>query len=214
MNQPIVPFWQQVPQILAYPLKGENVVAISVLATLGWVCSGIFLLGSLVWVATFNFAYGVLTHTAMGNLVPRIGYFDQIGSSMAWQQFVLWVILGIPVALVYNNFGLFAALPALAVMLAILPVATMTLAMDQNLLLALNPITWLTVSKILGSRYLQLLAICGGILAGGFALSWLLGFIPLIGSLGGEWVSRYTICLLYTSPSPRDLSTSRMPSSA
>ena len=27
----------------------------------------------------------------------------------------------------------------------------------------------------------------------------------------GEWVK---ICLLYTSPSPRDLSTSRMPSSA
>ena len=27
-------------------------------------------------------------------------------------------------------------------------------------------------------------------------------------------VGRYVICLLYTSPSPRDLSTSRMPSSA
>ena len=27
-------------------------------------------------------------------------------------------------------------------------------------------------------------------------------------------VSEYAICLLYTSPSPRDLSTSRMPSSA
>ena len=27
-------------------------------------------------------------------------------------------------------------------------------------------------------------------------------------------MGRYTICLLYTSPSPRDLSTSRMPSSA
>ena len=36
----------------------------------------------------------------------------------------------------------------------------------------------------------------------------------------GEWkdnyryISRFIICLLYTSPSPRDLSTSRMPSSA
>ena len=30
-------------------------------------------------------------------------------------------------------------------------------------------------------------------------------------SVEGTW---YTICLLYTSPSPRDLSTSRMPSSA
>ena len=30
----------------------------------------------------------------------------------------------------------------------------------------------------------------------------------------GEYVDAYYICLLYTSPSPRDLSTSRMPSSA
>ena len=29
-----------------------------------------------------------------------------------------------------------------------------------------------------------------------------------------EYTKRYSDCLLYTSPSPRDLSTSRMPSSA
>ena len=29
-----------------------------------------------------------------------------------------------------------------------------------------------------------------------------------------QWVESLSICLLYTSPSPRDLSTSRMPSSA
>ena len=29
-----------------------------------------------------------------------------------------------------------------------------------------------------------------------------------------KWLSEDSICLLYTSPSPRDLSTSRMPSSA
>ena len=32
--------------------------------------------------------------------------------------------------------------------------------------------------------------------------------------VGANTLSRYIICLLYTSPSPRDLSTSRMPSSA
>ena len=30
----------------------------------------------------------------------------------------------------------------------------------------------------------------------------------------GVWAGNFSICLLYTSPSPRDLSTSRMPSSA
>ena len=36
----------------------------------------------------------------------------------------------------------------------------------------------------------------------------------LSGDCGGFPVDRLTPCLLYTSPSPRDLSTSRMPSSA
>ncbi|MFK7954844.1 MAG: hypothetical protein AB8B96_02020 [Lysobacterales bacterium] len=197
MNQPAEPFWQYVPKILAYPLKGENAIAIGVLGLLGWLCSGLFLLGSLVWVATYNFAYGVLTHTASGNLEPRTGYFDQMGSSIAWQQFLLWVILGIPVALVHINLGVIAALCALAVMLAILPVATMALAMDQNLFSALNPVTWIAVSQILGSRYLMLLAICGGILAASFAAASLLSFIPLVGSLGGELVSRYAIVAIF-----------------
>ena len=35
---------------------------------------------------------------------------------------------------------------------------------------------------------------------------------PVAGVRGSE--AKYEICLLYTSPSPRDLSTSRMPSSA
>jgi len=34
------------------------------------------------------------------------------------------------------------------------------------------------------------------------------------GTIGGYLIDHTTGCLLYTSPSPRDLSTSRMPSSA
>ena len=37
---------------------------------------------------------------------------------------------------------------------------------------------------------------------------------PILMRLGGVNVNVFTACLLYTSPSPRDLSTSRMPSSA
>jgi len=41
-------------------------------------------------------------------------------------------------------------------------------------------------------------------------------FSTTIQARGGLWnvSGKYTVCLLYTSPSPRDLSTSRMPSSA
>ena len=38
--------------------------------------------------------------------------------------------------------------------------------------------------------------------------------ILLSGSIFILWLNQYIPCLLYTSPSPRDLSTSRMPSSA
>ena len=34
------------------------------------------------------------------------------------------------------------------------------------------------------------------------------------GHKAGDFASRYVVCLLYTSPSPRDISGSRMPSSA
>ena len=37
---------------------------------------------------------------------------------------------------------------------------------------------------------------------------------PEISQMFGEIIGVYLVCLLYTSPSPRDLSTSRMPSSA
>ena len=37
---------------------------------------------------------------------------------------------------------------------------------------------------------------------------------PLTGEAGSEEIVQFGFCLLYTSPSPRDLSTSRMPSSA
>ena len=36
----------------------------------------------------------------------------------------------------------------------------------------------------------------------------------IIGLAGGQGTGKTTICLLYTSPSPRDMSASRMPSSA
>ena len=57
-------------------------------------------------------------------------------------------------------------------------------------------------------------------LATWFILLWLSSLIHLFIGLEGSTfltitsLSLYSICLLYTSPSPRDLSTSRMPSSA
>ena len=71
-----------------------------------------------------------------------------------------------------------------------------------------------------------LLAIKGILLIGGLLLSWVCwrfyldlkefnqASVDTIEAANSEGASRDNSCLLYTSPSPRDLSTSRMPSSA
>ena len=41
-----------------------------------------------------------------------------------------------------------------------------------------------------------------------------LGAVLTVNKAAHNWLTQATGCLLYTSPSPRDLSTSRMPSSA
>ena len=38
--------------------------------------------------------------------------------------------------------------------------------------------------------------------------------VPSIGCIGGSYGGQTVVCLLYTSPSPRDVEESRMPSSA
>ena len=40
------------------------------------------------------------------------------------------------------------------------------------------------------------------------------GEVHTVDAIEGNWCQLANVCLLYTSPSPRDLSTSRMPSSA
>ena len=66
------------------------------------------------------------------------------------------------------------------------------IAKDDTWLLWAIIILWATVSLVLEQRYRWASTISGAIIA-------------LVGAMA---------CLLYTSPSPRDLSTSRMPSSA
>ena len=58
------------------------------------------------------------------------------------------------------------------------------------------------------------MALVGGVLANGWAEAGEIGVVELDEQRREQIVEEFPGCLLYTSPSPRDLSTSRMPSSA
>ena len=67
----------------------------------------------------------------------------------------------------------------------------------------------MTIKSILAGA-----AVALGLSTAAFAADVKVGFV-YVGPTGDHgWTYRHDICLLYTSPSPRDLSTSRMPSSA
>ena len=70
----------------------------------------------------------------------------------------------------------------------------------------------IVVGSVVGSGELVLTSLLGA--AAGFAFLWWVIFSTISKSIVQAEIARYVICLLYTSPSPRDLSTSRMPSSA
>ena len=72
------------------------------------------------------------------------------------------------------------------------------------------------LSKLLFAPVVAVLAVfvwlCGGIL---YCASWVFGLASaLVSILGVAVLVTYSVCLLYTSPSPRDTERSRMPSSA
>ncbi|MEM9530677.1 MAG: tetratricopeptide repeat protein [Pseudomonadota bacterium] len=191
------PFWEQLPTILRYPLKVENQLAIGVLAILGALASGFFILSFFVWIATYNYAHGVLVHTALGHMEPRRGYFDQIASTTAFKQLALWFILGLPAGIMHVNFGYLASVPTALAMLSVLPIATISLAMDQSLTAALNPLTWRTAIAHMGGDYGRLLGVLALIVLPTFAISFVLSLIPFFGVLANEWLLRCMIVAVF-----------------
>jgi hypothetical protein len=156
----IVPFWNRLREISRYPAHPAALTTIGVLALCHLVADlpfG-FVLDVLVWVALYKYAFECLRATADGRMEPpevAIAVEDSLG----WDQIKLQVVF------VLFNVGAFLLLgpvggAIVSILLAFaLPGAIMSLAMDQNLLLALNPATWLAVATRLGWPYVAVAAL-------------------------------------------------------
>jgi len=159
----IVPFWNRLREISLYPAHMGALTTILVLALchlvdflplgiVGW------LLDLLIWVALYKYAFECLRATANGRLEPpeiAVSVDDSLGWSQIWLQ-VAFFALNLLAFLLLGPVG--GAIVAIFLALA-LPGAIMSLAMDENLGLALSPATWLAVMSRLGWPYVAVAAL-------------------------------------------------------
>ncbi len=148
----IVPFWNRLREISFYPAHSHALLTIGVLSVChlaGYLPGVGFMFDLLVWIALYKYAFECLRATADGRMEPP-EIAVSVEDSLGWDQIKLQAIF-----LLLNVAAFFVLGPIggtiVTIVLAIaLPDAIMSLAMDQNLLLALDPGTWFAVLARLG----------------------------------------------------------------
>lgn len=158
---PIVPFWNRLREMVLYPASMPAMAPILLLGAANLVIYlpfG-FLLLLLVTVAMYRYAFDCLRATANGRLEPPESALSD-GSGLVLKLVALVVIM--------LGFTLICAAllgPAMGVLAFLLlglalPGATITLAMEQRLLAALNPLNWLGIVSRIGWPYLAAVGLC------------------------------------------------------
>ena len=155
--------WQQLPHILAYPLKGHalplliisSVVLSMTLNSLIQSILGVFALMTFLSL-TLKYAYMVLEMTAFGYAVPPMLTFDMWNSSNQRplkQLFFLMIIFTI-YRWVQNFAGNIPALFMLAFGILLTPASAVIIATENSLFHALNPWKLILLAKRVGMVYL------------------------------------------------------------
>jgi hypothetical protein len=192
----IVPFWNRLREIAVYPAHPASLTTILVLAVCHLVADlplG-FLLDLLVWVALYKYAFECLRATANGRMEPpeiALAIEDDLG----WDQIKLQVVfLAINTAALLWLGPIGAGIVSIVLAFA-LPGAIMSLAMDENLLLALNPSTWIAVAARLGWPYVAVAALYFAFnMSKHFAMAFVLPVLPpVLSEIAFYFVTHYVI---------------------
>ncbi|MEO8670132.1 MAG: DUF4013 domain-containing protein [Tahibacter sp.] len=160
-TEPITPFWERLREICLYPAQGSALMTIGVLAVLrllGFVPGVGFVLNLLVSVGLYKYAFEVLRNTANGRNEPPEGSLN-VDESLGRSALVLqaaFIVIGV---LGYFLLGPVGGSVVMVFLALGMPGAMMSFAMDENLLLALNPVTWIRVMIRLGWPYFVVAAL-------------------------------------------------------
>ncbi len=180
----IVPFWNRLREVTLYPAHASSMATIVLLALaklVVFIPMGLIavILSLMVTVAMYKYAFECLRATANGYpSPPEIGM--SVDSSLGWKQVRLIVIF-----VVVAGIGLALLGPKLGTVLLIflgasLPGATMTLAMEESLLSALNPAKWFEIFARIGWPYLAVVLLCLVIsMSQGYGAALAARFLPL-----------------------------------
>ena len=178
----IVPFWDRLPGVMLYPAHASAMATIVLLAfgrlvfLLPFI--GIFFVLLLV-AAMYRYCFECLRSTADGYLQPP-DVASSSGSSIGWKFIGLILILLIVAVIVMAKLG---PGPGVVLMLFFgiaMPGATMTLAMEESLVAALNPLKWLAIMAGIGWPYLAVVGLCLVIFfSEGYATHAVHGLLPL-----------------------------------
>lgn len=182
----IIPFWERLPEIAMYPAHKSALSMIGILAVCHLVSYLPFgnLLDLVVWVTMYKFAFECLRETANGRFEPP-EFAVAVDDSLGWKSIALQFVLGAAVLFAFWAIGPITGLIVLFVLAVASPAAIMSLAMDENLGIALNPAMWWAVLTRIGWPYVALVALYFGFgliygIAGALLESVLPGFIALV----------------------------------
>ena len=156
----IVPFWNRLREITLYPAHPHALLTIGVLALchlVGHLPFG-FILDLFVWIAVYKYAFECLRATADGRMEPP-ELAVSVEDSLGWDQIKLQVIFLVLNVAAFLLLGPIGGVIVTIILAVALPGAIMSLAMDQNLLLALNPGTWFAILARMGWPYLAVAAL-------------------------------------------------------
>ncbi|MDR2012537.1 MAG: hypothetical protein LBQ20_05760 [Rhodanobacter sp.] len=197
VNPPIVPFWNRLRTISLYALRGEALITLIALS----VCTPLTLLPGvggivrlLIIAALYKYGLEALRATADGRMDPPSGGLH-VDESAGWRAIGLQVCFIVLAALAVIWLGPVAGLIVAIVLAFGWPGAMMSLAIDENVLHALNPVTWLSIMGRLGWPYFVAALLCFVIYLS-MSNAWLIfvPFLPLLVAIViAQFLSGYTV---------------------
>lgn len=154
---PIQPVSERLPSILAYPAHKAMLWMIAALCALRLLNHLPSLLGLAFelafWVMGYKLAVEALVNTVRGRFEP-MGPEDMVATDgEAVDQILLMLAVFLPIAAIALWVSPVLALWLLGLAVLLLPAAVMVLAVDRNLLHALNPLAWFPLIARLGGVY-------------------------------------------------------------